>query len=162
MPTSAVQFEGISDLPGTTALPTFATDASLVDNESVNASVDAVTPSPPNLSAAGTTAKMQDDTFVVRVPTTPQPTDAPQTPAEAPIDEPDNLLVDSTMFELYVKEYADKGGYNYSDPVMQCEIRSFLEPHFLDFELEDGGKSPVTPTRTTRNRYETDTNSGAR
>eukprot|EP00057_Strongylocentrotus_purpuratus_P014230 XP_011668704.1 PREDICTED: uncharacterized protein LOC577102 isoform X1 [Strongylocentrotus purpuratus] len=101
-----------------------------------------IPPTPPasdsNSTAPNTTAKMEM-TYLVRRPTTQAPTDAPHTPSENPIDEPESQLVNASTFEVIVKHLADSEGYNYSDPVQQCDIRKFLEPIYLDNEADNGG-----------------------
>lgn len=91
-----------------------------------------------NSTAPNTTAKMEM-TYLVRRPTTQAPTDAPHTPSENPIDEPESQLMNASTFEVVVKHLAQTEGFNYSDPVDQCDLRKFLEPIYLDYEADNGG-----------------------
>ncbi|XP_063964353.1 PDF receptor-like [Lytechinus pictus] len=99
------------------------------------------TPSDSNTTKPNTTAKMEM-TYLVRRPTTQPPTDAPHTPSENPLDEPESQLLNASTFELAVKQVAESEGYNYSSPVDQCILRKILEPIYFDFEAENGTYCP--------------------
>ncbi|XP_072179118.1 uncharacterized protein [Diadema setosum] len=120
-----------------------STDATPVDRVALSGTLE------PNTTAAlatndttgGTTAKMEI-TYIARMPTTRAPTEPPQTPSthsETPIEEPENQLLNASMFDLFAKQYAEMQNLNWSVPRIECIARSFLEPMFLNFEAENGG-----------------------
>lgn len=47
--------------------------------------------------------------------------------------------MNASTFEVVVKHLAQTEGFNYSDPVDQCDLRKFLEPIYLDYEADNGG-----------------------